>query len=109
MGYMAVIRELHQKINLVRPTNKGLHRTKLQKVILVRQKLGCTKQIKMLFGNTIMSATFIGRQTDLPTVQRISGHKTLQMVVRYSHQNGEHIKSAMDLLEKRYASTIEAV
>lgn len=39
---------------------------------------------------------------DLPTVQRISGHKTLQMVVRYSHQNGEHIRSAMDALEERY-------
>jgi integrase len=39
---------------------------------------------------------------DLPTVQRISGHKTLQMVVRYSHQNGEHIMSAMDALENRY-------
>ena len=39
---------------------------------------------------------------DLPTVQRISGHKTLQMVVRYSHQNGEHIRAAMDKLEDRY-------
>lgn len=39
---------------------------------------------------------------DLPTVQRISGHKTLQMVVKYSHQNGEHIKTAMDVLERRY-------
>ena len=39
---------------------------------------------------------------DLPTVQRISDHKTLQMVVRYSHQNGEHIKTAMDALEERY-------
>lgn len=39
---------------------------------------------------------------DLPTVQRISGHKTLQMVAKYSHQNGEHIRSAMDILEKRY-------
>jgi len=39
---------------------------------------------------------------DLPTVQRISGHKTLQMVVRYSHQNGEHIQTAMDKLEERY-------
>ncbi len=39
---------------------------------------------------------------DLPTVQRISGHKTLQMVVRYSHQNGEHIRAAMDKLENRY-------
>lgn len=39
---------------------------------------------------------------DLPTVQRISGHKSLQMVVRYSHQNGSHIQSAMDKLERQY-------
>jgi len=39
---------------------------------------------------------------DLPTVQRISGHKTTQMVFRYSHQNGEHIQTAMDKLEERY-------
>jgi integrase len=39
---------------------------------------------------------------DLPTVKRISGHKTLAMVERYSHQNGEHIQAAMDKLERRY-------
>jgi site-specific recombinase XerD len=39
---------------------------------------------------------------DLPTVKRISGHKTLQMVERYSHQNGEHIREAMNKLEQRY-------
>ncbi|MDD2758907.1 MAG: site-specific integrase [Methylomonas sp.] len=39
---------------------------------------------------------------DLPTVQRISGHKTMQMVVRYSHQNGDHIREAMEKLEDRY-------
>ena len=38
---------------------------------------------------------------DLPTVQRISGHKTLQMVVRYAHQNGAHVQAAMDKLEQR--------
>jgi integrase len=38
---------------------------------------------------------------DLPTVQRISGHKTLAMVARYAHQNGEHIQSAMSKLEAR--------
>lgn len=40
---------------------------------------------------------------DLPTVKRISGHKTLQMVERYSHQNGAHIQAAMDKLEQRYS------
>ncbi len=39
---------------------------------------------------------------DLPTVQRISGHKSFDMVVKYSHQNGSHIDSAMDKLEDRY-------
>jgi len=38
---------------------------------------------------------------DLPTVKRISGHKTLAMVERYSHKNGEHIQAAMDKLEER--------
>lgn len=38
---------------------------------------------------------------DLPTVMRISGHKTLIMVQRYAHQNGEHIQEAMDRLEIR--------
>ena len=39
---------------------------------------------------------------DLPTVQRISGHRTLDMVAKYSHQNGQHIQAAMDKLEKQY-------
>ncbi len=42
---------------------------------------------------------------DLPTVKRISGHKNLSMVERYSHQNGAHIESAMDKLAERYRKT----
>jgi integrase len=38
---------------------------------------------------------------DLPTVKRISGHKTLAMVERYAHQNGAHIQAAMDKLQAR--------
>lgn len=38
---------------------------------------------------------------DLPTVQKVSGHKTLAMVGRYSHANGAHIDAAMDKLEGR--------
>ena len=41
---------------------------------------------------------------DLPTVKRISGHKTLIMVERYSHQNSEHIQSAFERLEERIGS-----
>jgi site-specific recombinase XerD len=38
---------------------------------------------------------------DLPSVKRISGHKTLAMVVKYAHQNGAYIEAAMDKLESR--------
>lgn len=33
---------------------------------------------------------------DLPTIQRISGHKTLAMVLRYTHIHGSHIDHAID-------------
>lgn len=42
---------------------------------------------------------------DLPTVARISGHRTLAMVARYAHANGEHIQAATDKLERRYQHT----
>ena len=37
---------------------------------------------------------------DLPTIQRISGHKTLSMVLRYSHVSGSHIDAAMAALDR---------
>jgi integrase len=39
---------------------------------------------------------------DLPTVKRISGHKTLAMVERYAHQSGSHIATALEKLDARY-------
>ena len=42
---------------------------------------------------------------DLPTVQRISGHKTLAMVAWYTHQNGAHIQAAMMKLQDRMELT----
>ncbi len=41
---------------------------------------------------------------DLPTVMRVSGHHTLSMVLRYSHQDDPHITTAMDRLENRYTA-----
>jgi integrase len=40
---------------------------------------------------------------DLPTVKRISGHKTLAMVERYAHQSGTHIADALEKLDARYS------
>ena len=41
---------------------------------------------------------------DLPTVKRISGHKTTIMLERYAHANGDHIQQAMNKLNDRYQS-----
>jgi integrase len=38
---------------------------------------------------------------DLPTVQRFSGHKTIQMVFRYSHQSKDHLHWALDQMDSR--------
>jgi len=35
-----------------------------------------------------------------PTIQRISGHKTLVMVLRYAHVSGVHIDAAMAALDR---------
>ena len=51
---------------------------------------------------------------DLPTIQKISGHKTLTMVLRYAHVHGQHIDRAIEaigrtlpeLLANRAGSTI---
>lgn len=39
---------------------------------------------------------------DIPTVQAISGHKTVQMVMRYTHQHNDHVLNALDRLETAY-------
>ena len=38
---------------------------------------------------------------DLPTIQKISGHKTLGMVLRYTHVHGRHIDQAVKVLGRR--------
>ena len=42
---------------------------------------------------------------DLPTIQKISGHKTLSMVLRYTHVHGRHIDNAISFLGQGVAST----
>ena len=43
---------------------------------------------------------------DLPTIQRISGHKTLAMVMRYVHLSGEHIDTAIAAIDTAFPDAI---
>ncbi len=60
------------------------------------------KVVRHTLRHTAITTHLVQAGVDLPTVKRISGHKTLAMVERYAHANGEHIRAAMDKLEKRY-------
>ena len=37
---------------------------------------------------------------DLPTIQRISGHMTLAMMLRYAHVSGAHVDRAVAALDR---------
>lgn len=43
---------------------------------------------------------------DLPTVQKISGHKTLAMVLRYVHVHGQHIDTAISVIDNAFPQLI---
>jgi integrase len=43
---------------------------------------------------------------DIPTIQRISGHKTVAMVLHYTHVHGSHIDNAIETLDVGFADSI---
>ncbi len=43
---------------------------------------------------------------DIPTIQRISGHKTVQMVMHYVHVFGSHIDNAISILEQGISDAV---
>ena len=45
-------------------------------------------------------------KTDIPTIMKISGHKTVAMVLRYAHVDGEHIDIAAATLGMDFAGPI---
>ena len=78
-------------INLDKPFRRVVANAGLDTTLVVRHTLRHTAITHLVQAGV-----------DLPTVKRISSHKNLSMVERYSHQNGAHIESAMDKLSERY-------
>lgn len=75
------------------------------RLAMVRAGLNIAQVVRHTLRHTAVSRQ-VQAGVDLPTVQRVSGHKTLAMVARYAHQDGDHIQAAMSKLEGRFASTI---
>lgn len=71
----------------------------------VRAKLDPRKVTPHVMRHTAIT-TLVKAKVDLPTIQKISGHKTLAMVMRYVHLSGEHIDTAIASIETAFPDAI---
>lgn len=72
---------------------------------VVRAKLDpkkCTPHVMRHTGITRL----VEARVDLPTIQRISGHKTLSMVMRYVHLSDDHIDRAIEAINGGKSDTV---
>lgn len=69
------------------------HRTRMDRPFrraVIRAGLDPAKVTPHVMRHTAIT-NLVQSGADLPTIQRISGHKTLSMVMRYTHVHGQHI------------------
>lgn len=72
---------------------------------VIRAKLDPTKVTPHVMRHTGIT-NLVQAGIDLPTIQRISGHKTLQMVMRYVHLSSEHIDRAIEAIDAGFLDTV---
>lgn len=70
-----------------------------------RAKLDPTKVTPHVLRHTAITG-LVRAGVDLPTIQRISGHKTLAMVLRYTHLSDNHIDDAVAKLDGAFSDAI---
>lgn len=91
-----------------RPDGKHEHRTSMAKQFLravKRAKLQPEKVTPHVMRHTAITR-LVRAGVDLPTIQKISGHKTLAMVLRYVHIHGQHIDEAIRALDMPFPAAI---
>jgi integrase len=102
-GYLEALPKLVSWL-FASPGAKGGHTVNLDKPfrrVVAAAGLDPKQVVRHTLRHTVITH-LVQAGVDLPTVKRISGHKSLSMVERYSHQNGAHIEAAMDKLSDRY-------
>lgn len=70
-----------------------------------RAKLDPAKVTPHVLRHTAITA-LVKAGVDLPTIQRISGHKTLAMVLRYTHLTDDHVDQAVAKLDTGFSHAI---
>lgn len=72
---------------------------------VVRAKLHPDKVTPHVLRHTAITS-LVQAGVDLPTIQRISGHKTLAMVMRYTHLADDHVDRAVAYLDAGFSDPI---
>ncbi|WP_333605986.1 tyrosine-type recombinase/integrase [Novosphingobium sp.] len=94
--------------NLILKQAKSPHRTNMGRPFqraVVRAGLDPDKVTPHVMRHTAITR-LVKAKVDLPTIQKISGHKTLAMVLRYTHVYGEHIDSAIEALNTDFLDAV---
>ena len=90
------------------PRSRNPHRMSMAKQFLravERAKLNPRKVTPHVMRHTAIT-NLVKAKVDLPTIQKISGHKTLAMVMRYVHVHGTHIDDAIAVIDTAFSDTI---
>jgi integrase len=80
---------------------KRPHRSSMAKQFaraVVGAGLNVKKVTPHVMRHTAITA-LVAAKVDLPTVQKISGHKTLQMVLKYTHMTDSHVDASIDAID----------
>lgn len=91
---------------LIPKQSKDGHRTNMARAFaraVIRAGLDPAKVTPHTMRRTAITR-LVKAGVDLPTIQRISGHKTLAMVLRYVNVHGTHIDHAISVLDQCSAS-----
>lgn len=84
------------------------HRTNMGRPFaraVVRAKLDPDKVTPHTMRRTAITR-LVKAGVDLPTIQRISGHRTLAMVLRYVNVHGSHIDAAIRMLDGNFSDAV---
>ena len=94
--------------NMIPKQAKSPHRTNMARGFaraVARAGLDPDKVTPHVMRHTAITR-LVKTKVDLPTIQKISGHKTLAMVLRYVHVHGEHIDTAIETLNTDFLDAI---